>query len=362
MSDVEPDQACEPSQPVETPIWFDMLSALQKGMTETTKLLAEMRAERPSSQYTARPDSEESEPPASEEANTPASEEANLPASEEAITQSSEEASNSRVAGESSDSHRDRPSEDDAISLFGGNDFEADNDSLLEAIDESLRPSDSFGPPVADKVANLVNEKFTIDLGLEKRKQIFEKYQPPENCKMLYVPKVNEPIWSSLKGFHRQRDLRTAVLQDSLVRVTSALSITIDELLKCREAKTTIPDYCTIATRLFDSIALLGHVNLELSFKRRDSLRPLLSTELKSACNRSNKPGSLLFGDDLSKTMNDSKLQGKILARDFPPRPRFSPYPQPKQKTFFPRRGRGSYPPHQTSRQFRNHYKHQARQ
>ena len=25
-----------------------------------------------------------------------------------------------------------------------------------------------------------------------------------------------EPIWGSLKGFHRQRDLRTAVLQDSI--------------------------------------------------------------------------------------------------------------------------------------------------
>ena len=123
MSDVEPDQACVPFQPVETPIWFDMLSALQKGMAETTKLLAEMRAGRPSAPYTARPDSEESDAPASEEANTPASEEANQPASEEAIAQCSEEASNSRVEAEPSDSHWDKPSEDDAISLFGGNDF-----------------------------------------------------------------------------------------------------------------------------------------------------------------------------------------------------------------------------------------------
>ena len=74
------------------------------------------------------------------------------------------------MAGEPSASHRDRPSEHDAISLFGGNDFEADSDSSLEAIDESLRPSDSFGPPVSEKVAKLVNEQFTIGLSLEKRK------------------------------------------------------------------------------------------------------------------------------------------------------------------------------------------------
>jgi hypothetical protein len=318
----------------------NMFSELQKSMVETTQFLSELRAERASKAV----DSEESQKPVPEEDTTPASEEANTdpPASEEVHTPASEEASPSEQ----------RVVNDDALSTRGGDDFD-DNEDLLDEIDESLRPSDSIGPPIHEKIAKIVNDKFSSDLGLEKRKEIFEKYKTPENCPKLFVPKVNEPIWTSLKAFHRQRDLRTAVLQYSIVRVSSALSVTVDELLKCRENKT-LPDYRTVASRLFDSIALLGHVNTELSYKRRDSLRPLLSNELKPACHRSNKPEKFLFGDDLSKSVNEAKLHGKFLLRDSFQRQRFMPYPNQKRQHFLPKRGRGQFPPQQTFRPFRS--------
>jgi hypothetical protein len=122
-------------------MWLTILSNLQKGMAETTKLLGEMCRDRMSAHSSARPDSHESVLTAPEGADTPAPEGAHTPASEEVVPSGSEEANNSRSADEPLQSQRDK--DDDVLSPFADNDLDVDNDSLLESIDESLRPSDS---------------------------------------------------------------------------------------------------------------------------------------------------------------------------------------------------------------------------
>ncbi|CAB4032023.1 Pol poly, partial [Paramuricea clavata] len=145
-------------------------------MVETTQFLSELRAERASKAV----DSEESQTPVPEEDTTPASEEANTdtPASKEVHTPASEEASPSDQ----------RVVNDDTLSILGGDDFD-DNEDLLDEIVKSLRPSDSIGPPIHQKIAKTVNNKFSSDPGLEKRKEKFEKYKTPEKCPKLFVPK-----------------------------------------------------------------------------------------------------------------------------------------------------------------------------
>eukprot|EP00794_Sanderia_malayensis_P006605 gene6605-7354_t len=67
-------------------------------------------------------------------------------------------------------------------------------------------------------------------------------------------------------------------LQHSLVKATSAVSLTMNNLLSAREQKS-IPDYKDLIAKLIDSAVLLGHVSSELTFKRRDFLRPYLTNE-----------------------------------------------------------------------------------
>ena len=98
--------------------------------------------------------------------------------------------------------------------------------------------------------------------------------------------------------------------------MSSAISVTVDDLL-CHRKKAS-PDYKRLIPRLTDSVALIGHVHKELSFKRRDAMRPFLNQEFKQACSRTLKPGKLLFGEYLPKTWQELKTTNKIMHKITP--------------------------------------------
>ena len=88
--------------------------------------------------------------------------------------------------------------------------------------------------------------------------------------------------------------------------MSSAIIVTVNDLLSHRETKTS-SDYKILIPRLTDSVALIGHVHKEFSFKRRDAKRPYLNQGIKQACSRTLKPGKFLFGEDLPKTLQELK-------------------------------------------------------
>ena len=86
-----------------------------------------------------------------------------------------------------------RPSDEDAMSLFGGLEFDTnedegvniDNNALLSLIGEALVPSEVKGPPISEHLAGIVNTKFSADFDLEKRKEILSKYKVPKKLHII---------------------------------------------------------------------------------------------------------------------------------------------------------------------------------
>ena len=141
----------------------------------------------------------------------------------------------------------------------------------------------------------------------------------------------------------------------TLVKVSSAIICTTDKLLEHREKKT-IPSYKALINPLLDSAALLGHVCIELSYKRRGALKPFLHPDVRLGCARSRKPGKLLFGNDLTKTLQELRATNKIMinnssdARHYkrstgPPKQDNNRY---QQKPFW-NKGRTFHPPKSTT-------------
>ena len=191
-----------------------------------------------------------------------ASEKAPPSTSEEVIDTASEEASDS-----ASEEAKTKAPDDDTLSLLGDDgqydccseDEEVNNDALLSKITTSLSSSDDTGPPLSDKLSKLVNDKFQTENTVEKRKEILQRYKVPSYCNELFVPKVNSEIWTKLNANSKRSDIRTSVLQDTLVKMSSAIIVTVNDLLSHREKRTS-PDYKTLIPGLTDSVALVGHV------------------------------------------------------------------------------------------------------
>ena len=101
---------------------------------------------------------------------------------------------------------------------------------------------------------------------------------------------------------------------------------------------------------MLDSTALFGHVCKELSYKRKDALRPMLHPDFKPLCSKTHKVGSLLIGDDLAKTAQDIRSSTKTVMSlthqlGYNPMRRYPLGASPSSRPFLSQRGRTPFPP-----------------
>ena len=103
-----------------------------------------------------------------------------------------------------------------------------------------------------------------------------------------------------------------------LVKVGSAVAKSTDTLLAIRadpektSASALTEKLGQLVTYNADALALLGHANIELSYRRRDAIKPNLNNEYSSLCGSQVPITGLLFGDELQSQLNNIKATNKI--------------------------------------------------
>ena len=168
----------------------------------------------------------------------------------------------------------------------------------------------AIGPKVDDQVAKIMNKRWGQRMDIKLLKEKMAKYNRPENCDLIRVPRVNAPVWKSLDSYRRRQDVKLSNIQKTCVAVGASMAYTLDMLYKNKE-KTEL-DIPALMRSLADTAAMLGHVNIDLSLVRREVMRPTLNTEYRNLCNPDHPVTSWLFGDDLQKEMKDVKETNKI--------------------------------------------------
>ncbi len=178
--------------------------------------------------------------------------------------------------------------------------------------------SDKTGPAVDEKLASIVNDLCTDHLPKTKLDEVLEKYARPDNCTLLVAPKINKIVWQQLKQPVRTADGLRQKAQKLLLSAVCAI-------LKACETVTG-----DVRTTLTHALVLAMSSNREINLRRRDALRPHLNSQYSALCNPSTPITTELFGDDITKEIDQlaksnrlgNQLAGPRKGRDS----RFHPY------------------------------------
>lgn len=194
----------------------------------------------------------------------------------------------------------------------------AAEDGILSEIAQDYAEGTQTSDDVSQKLAEIVNQRWSSKLEESKLKDKMQKYDRPNNCEKLTVPRVNPEIWSTLNHTTRGSDLKLVNYQKTLVAVGVALTQSTEALLAIRAKQTNSSDaelkqrLGELVTYNTDALAMLGHTHMELLSRRRELIKPNLNKEYSSLCSPQTPVTELLFGDDLQSRMASIKTANKI--------------------------------------------------
>ena len=187
------------------------------------------------------------------------------------------------------------------------------NDPLLSEIAEDLLNADESGPAVETQLADFINNLWSKKLSDSKLKDKSAKYLRPANCETLATPRVNPEIWDKLSHSVKQQDLRSSSTQKTVGTAGAVLCKSIELLLEMNSKQPkSDSDVQKLIKLNTDAVALLGHAHVDLSHRRRESIKPHLNKDYASLCASHVPVTALLFGNDLQTQLNNIRASNRV--------------------------------------------------
>ena len=93
-----------------------------------------------------------------------------------------------------------------------------EHDALLQQISHDLEQEEGVGGTINQRLADIVDKRWSTKLPETKQKEKMEKYSRSSNCERLVVPRVNAEIWHKLNNRTKHNDLHATSTQKILAK------------------------------------------------------------------------------------------------------------------------------------------------
>jgi len=187
---------------------------------------------------------------------------------------------------------------------------------LESSIEEAKGPS--INEMLSDNVTNFMRNKAED----AKFNTTLDKYPPPENCLGLETIRVNPQVWRRISHEAKGLDLKLQRAHTALIRGTNAFVQLANVLLEDWDAETgALPEesFQKMMTYATDALKILGGANYELCMRRREFIRDDVTPDFRLLCSAAGPYTTLLFGDDVVKTIKDMSEVNKLSNAAFKP-------------------------------------------
>ena len=187
------------------------------------------------------------------------------------------------------------------------------NMKLLQEMGQEFEKQEAVSSKVDDTLAKVVDSGIRSKIDRSIAKEISQKYQRPENCQSLKVPKLNKELWATaaINKFTKEQDKMLQGTQKYLNQGLIPLVQLMDNLLN----DNTADKHFKLA---HDSFQLLAYAHRDISNVRRQLLKSSVAEKYKQLCNDSTPLTDNLLGEELDKqvkTLDDMRKVGKDISK-----------------------------------------------